>query len=32
MMDTIRPLPAISTVPAVNKLFDGGNHETGENL
>ncbi len=27
-----RPVPAISTVPVVNKLFDGGNHETDENL
>ena len=32
MMDTIRPLPVISTVQVVNKLFDGGNHETDENL
>ena len=27
-----RPVPAITTVPVVNKLFDGGNHETDENL
>lgn len=32
MMDTIRLLPVISTVQAVNKLFEGGNYETEENL
>ena len=32
MMDTIRPLPVISTVQVVNKLFEGGQYETDENL
>ena len=32
MMDTIHPLPVISTVQVVNKLFEGGNYETEENL
>ena len=26
MMDTIRPLPVISTVQVVNKLFEGGHY------
>ena len=29
MMDTIRPLPVISTVQVVNKLFEGGHYEAG---
>lgn len=32
MMDTIRLLPVISTVQVVNKLFEGENYETDENL
>ena len=32
MMETIRPLPVISTVQVVNKLFGGGHYETDENL
>ncbi len=32
MMDTIRPLPVISTVQVVNKLFEEGHYETDENL
>ena len=31
MMDTIRPLPVISTVQVVHKLFEGG-HYTDENI
>ena len=30
MMDTIRPLPVISTVQVVHKLFEGGHYETDE--
>lgn len=32
MMETIRPLPVISTVQVVNKLFEWGHYETDENL
>lgn len=32
MMDTIRPLPVISTVQVVNKLFEERHYETDENL
>ena len=32
MMDTIRPLPVISTVQVVNKLFEGRHYETDENI
>ena len=32
MMDTICPLPVISTVQVVNKLFEGRHYETDENL
>lgn len=31
MMDTIRPLPVISTVQVVHKLFEG-HYETDENI
>ena len=32
MMDTIRPLPVISTVQVVHKLFEGEYYETDENI
>lgn len=32
MMDTIRPLPVISTVQVVHKLFKGGHYKTDENI
>lgn len=32
MMNTIRPLPVISTVQVVYKLFEGEHYETDENI
>lgn len=32
MMKTIRPLPVISTVQVVYKLFEGRHYETDENI
>ena len=32
MMDTIRPLPVISTVQVVRKLVEGGHYKTDENI